>query len=49
MPLKQLSKFLVSMAKKLHTAKSQTGSQSFILALCHWEINPDQDAHSSDL
>ena len=30
----------------LLTTKTETGFQSFILAIYHWEINPD---HSSDL
>ena len=33
------------MAKvSLLTAKSQIGFQNFVLAICHWVRNPDQDA-----
>ena len=29
----------------LLTAKSKTGFQSFVLAIRHWEMNPEQEAH----
>ena len=46
MQQKQLRKFVVFMAKvSLLTKKFETGFQNFVLALCHWEMNPDQDAH----
>ena len=42
---KQQKEFLVFMVKvSLLTAKSKTGFQSFVLTICNWEINPDQDA-----
>ena len=33
----------------LLTAKSENGSQSFILVIHHWEMNPDQDAHQTSI
>ena len=42
---KRPKEFLVFMAKvPLLTAKSETGFQSFVLAISHYEIKPDQDA-----
>ena len=40
----QLRKFLVFIVEVLLTAKSETGFQSFILAIHYWKINPDQNA-----
>ena len=31
----------------LLTAKSETGFQSFILAIGHWEMDPDQNANQT--
>ena len=43
---KQLSKGLMIMVKvSWQTGKSKTGFQSFILAIGHWDMNPDQDTH----
>ena len=36
------------MAKvSLLTSNPKTSFQNFILAICHWEMNPDQDAHQT--
>ena len=38
------------MAKvSLLTTKLEIGLQSFILAICHWEMNPDQDIHQTSI
>ena len=29
--------------------QSETGFQSFVLAICHWEMNPDQDADQTSI
>ena len=45
---KQSRKFLVLMAKvSLLTTKSETGFQNFILAVRHWEMNPNQGSSSN--
>ena len=50
MPQKQLRKFRVFIANvSLLTVKSETGFQSFILAMHHREMNPGQDAHQDAL
>ena len=37
--------FVVFMAKdSFLSAKSETGHQIFILSICHWDMNPDQDS-----
>ena len=41
--LRKLLEFIVNVF--LLTVKSETHFQSFILIICHWEINPEQDAY----
>ena len=33
----------------LFTAKSETGLQSFVLAIHQWEMNPEQDAPQNSI
>ena len=43
-------KFVVFIAYvSLLTTKLETGFQSFILVICHWEMNPDQDTHLTSI
>ena len=49
-PQKQQRKFMVFMAYvSLLTTKFETGFYSFILAIQHWVINRDQDAHQTSI
>ena len=42
---KKIVVFMTNMSSL--TAKSETGFQSFILVICYWEVNIDQDIHQT--
>ena len=45
---KTAKKFVVLIAKVSSlTAKSENSFQSFILTICYWEMNPDQNIHQT--